>query len=187
MKEEGIQITWVAVIYFALFLVAIWAHLEHPLFLFPPRDEKFQFNVVMDLVLGAGLGLGVAGSSFLAVRWVPSLRRLAVDFHQFLGKLSFEQIFFLSAFSSVSEEVFFRGFVQAKLGWVVTSLIFGLFHVGPGRKFLPWTFMATALGFAMGWLYEWRHDLFLPIAMHFTVNFVNLQLLERWGKPEPSS
>ena len=55
------------------------------------------------------------------------------------------------------------------------AAVFAALHIGPGRRFLPWTVSALALGVAFGWLAMWTGNLGGPIAAHFTINFLNLR------------
>ena len=85
------------------------------------------------------------------------------------------QILLIAAASSVGEEAFFRGAVQPWLGLPVTSVVFGLLHVGPSRVFLPWTTMALIMGFALGLLFSWTGSLIAPVLCHGLINAINLR------------
>jgi membrane protease YdiL (CAAX protease family) len=54
-------------------------------------------------------------------------------------------------------------------------VVFALLHVGPGKRFLPWTVSALVLGVAFGWLAAWTGSLGAPLVAHFTINFMNLR------------
>ena len=55
--------------------------------------------------------------------------------------------------------------------------MFALLHVGPGKRFLPWTVSAFVLGLAFGELAVWTGNLGGPIAAHFAINFLNLRYI----------
>ena len=55
--------------------------------------------------------------------------------------------------------------------------MFALLHVGPGRRFLPWTVSALVLGVGFGVLAEETGSLGAPIAAHFMINFLNLRYI----------
>jgi len=57
--------------------------------------------------------------------------------------------------------------------------VFALLHVGPKRRFLPWTASAFVLGVGFGFLARWTGSLGAPITAHFTINFVNLRYIVR--------
>lgn len=93
----------------------------------------------------------------------------------------------LCVIPALSEEVFFRGFIQIGLSrsavspslgrqsWlalIITSLIFALAHLQ--WDYFPFFFL---LGLYLGWLMQWRHHLLLPILAHATHNAVGLLIL----------
>ena len=51
--------------------------------------------------------------------------------------------------------------------------------MGPGKRFVPWTVSALALGVAFGALAQETGNLGAPIAAHFTINFLNLRYIVR--------
>ena len=59
----------------------------------------------------------------------------------------------------------------------VQGLVFALLHIGPGRRFLPWTISALVLGLGFGVLARWTGNLGGPIAAHFMINFLNLKFI----------
>ncbi|MCA9320588.1 MAG: CPBP family intramembrane metalloprotease [Planctomycetes bacterium] len=100
-----------------------------------------------------------------------------------LGDLSGAGVIALSLFSSVAEEVLFRGAMQPAFselfrseitGWVTTSLVFGLLHTGPSRQFIPWTVFAVLSGFVLGYAYLRTGNLLIPIVTHFIINALNM-------------
>jgi len=167
--------------YFMLFSLSVWAHFERTLFVFPASGENFARSILLDIGIGVAAALPIVAATGLASRLIPSMRSLVGDFASLIGPLEGREIFFLSIFSALGEEFFFRGLIQGKFGFWVASLAFGLLHVGPTRRFLPWTLFATAIGFFLGWLYIWRQDLLTPVVTHFLVNLINLRLLRRQG------
>lgn len=141
-----------------------------------------------DALLGAGVGVGTVLLSHLLERWAEWARRLSEAFQDLLGQLSSPQILAIAVFSSIGEELLFRGFLQqgiathlvegawsAPVALIGSSLIFGLLHVGPDwRTFWPWTVMAVVMGLCFGWMYQFTGNLMAPILAHFTINFLNL-------------
>ena len=126
----------------------------------------------------------------LQARWAW-MRMLHNEFRGLLGPLSPREILLLAAASAVGEECLFRGallmHLQALLpgslgpvvGVVGSAIVFSLFHIGPGVRFLPWTVSALAMGLLLGGLSVTMGDLLGPIAVHFTVNLLNLQDIVR--------
>jgi len=79
----------------------------------------------------------------------------------------------------LGEEMLFRGLLQPAIGIVWSSLIFGLLHVGPDRRYAPWTLMAIGMGFAFGGLHYYTGNLLAPILAHFTINHFNLTAIAK--------
>ena len=63
------------------------------------------------------------------------------------------------------------------LGLVPQAALFALLHVGPGKRFVPWTASALGMGIAFGLLADATGNLGGPIAAHFTINFLNLRYI----------
>lgn len=178
-ENKKINLHLFGFIYFVLFFIAFALNQDKPFLKFPKLDENFDNNMKFDAFLAVGVSTIVIIATSLMTKYNQKFRNLAGTFHSLLGPLTMVEIFIISAFSSVSEEFFFRGLIQGKLGIFFASLVFGILHSGPGKRFLPWTIFALLMGFILGGLYEWRENLLLPIAIHFLVNFVNLILLQK--------
>jgi membrane protease YdiL (CAAX protease family) len=146
--------------------------------------------------LGVGVGLAVVACSQVLDRTTEWAKRLSREFGKYFGKVNTEETLMLAISSGVAEEVFFRGVVQQGLttyafsgphevwlGIAVSSLIFGLLHIGPDMKtFLPWTAMALAMGVGFGWMYWATGTLLAPVLAHFTINFLNIRSIsKRYG------
>lgn len=128
---------------------------------------------------GLALGLVVVALSRLAsarTRWARELERA---FRDLLGPLTTRDIVLLATTSSIGEELLFRGALMPMVGVPVQALIFALLHVGPGKRFLPWTLSAAVLGLALGALAETTGSLGGAIVAHFTINFFNLRHIVR--------
>jgi membrane protease YdiL (CAAX protease family) len=134
-------------------------------------------------VIGFGLGLAVVGATRLATRHLQWARDLHASFHDLLGPLTGKEMLILALASSIGEELLFRGALLPWFGVWIQGVIFALLHVGPGRRFLPWTISALVLGFAFGWLAVWTKNLGGPIAAHFAINFFNLRYIVRTRRP----
>ncbi|MFH1262045.1 MAG: CPBP family intramembrane glutamic endopeptidase [Pseudomonadota bacterium] len=171
-------------IYFVLFVAAVWLGGTKNRFRFPEAGPDRLARYGIDLILALAAAAIVIFATRVLTRRVSAFREMARLFREILGPLNREEIFLVSAFSAVAEEFFFRGFLQAVIGFVPTSVFFGLLHVGPGRKFIPWTLFAVTLGFALGGLYAWRGNLLAPVVMHFAINFGNLLAIQR-PVPDP--
>lgn len=128
-------------------------------------------------LIGAALGLAVVGLTRLATKHFQWARDLHASFRDLLGPLTSREILILALASSIGEELLFRGALLTWLGVWVQAIVFAALHIGPGRRFLPWTTSALVLGLAFGWIAEWTGNLGAPIAAHFAINFLNLKYI----------
>lgn len=126
---------------------------------------------------GVALGLAMVGLTRLATRRWKWARALHTSFHDLLGPLTTREITILALASSVGEELLFRGALLPWLGVWLQAVVFALLHVGPGKRFLPWTLSALLMGLAFGYLALWTTNLGAPIAAHFLINFLNLRYI----------
>jgi membrane protease YdiL (CAAX protease family) len=117
---------------------------------------------------------------FVAYRLLPSLREISEELApRLVDGADATSLVAVSIFSGVGEEAFFRGAVQQEFGLVVASLLFGLAHVGPDRRYLLWTAWAVLAGFVFGTLYEVTGGLLAPILAHTSHNAATLLLWKR--------
>lgn len=137
-------------------------------------------------ILGFAAGLGVVGMTRLATRHFEWARDLHRSFRDLLGPLTGHEIVILALASSIGEELLFRGALLPWMGVWLQAIVFALLHIGPGRRFLPWTLSALVLGVAFGGLAEWTGNLGAPIAAHFAINFLNLRHIVRTPLPAPA-
>ena len=134
--------------------------------------------------MGIALGLVVVGLTRVATRRYQWARDLHASFRDLLGPLTLREMVILALASSIGEELLFRGALLPWFGVWLQAGVFALLHVGPGKRFLPWTASAFALGLAFGALAKWTGNLGGPIAAHFTINYLNLRYIV--GEPAPA-
>jgi membrane protease YdiL (CAAX protease family) len=172
-KKITPQVIFISVAYGVLFAIAIlwsWLRGDRPLFEAPdPLEPGWS------ALIGTAAGLLAAFLSQISVSKFAWARRLEQEFARILGPMTMFEVVLLALLSSIAEEAFFRGAMQPTLGLVLTSLIFGLLHIGPSKTYLPWTAMALGMGFALGALYLWTGTLIAPILCHFLINTINLR------------
>ncbi|MBA3396509.1 MAG: CPBP family intramembrane metalloprotease [Deltaproteobacteria bacterium] len=130
-------------------------------------------------LIGVAVGVGVVGLTRLATKHFQWARDLHGSFHDLLGPLTGKEILILALASSIGEELLFRGALLPWLGVWPQAIVFALLHIGPGKRFLPWTVSALVLGAAFGWLAVWTGSIGAPIAAHFMINFLNLRYIVR--------
>ncbi len=138
-----------------------------------------ESNLAIAFVLGLGSGLAFVLFGYFCAQSFDWAKKLEEEFKNLLGPLSIPSVIMIALVSSFAEEFFFRAAMQPVLGLTMTSLTFGLLHIGPGRVFLPWTILATLMGFYLGWLFEWTGSLIAPITCHLVINAINLFRLSR--------
>jgi membrane protease YdiL (CAAX protease family) len=149
----------------------LFAHPEPWLALAPPWD------IVASLTAGLVVTIATLLGTRALVRTSRWARDLHVAFREVVGGLDTRSIAVLALASGVGEEVFFRGALQPSLGLVATSIVFGVLHVGPDRRFLPWTPWALLMGLVLGTIYEATGSLWGPILAHVAINYENLQFI----------
>lgn len=141
--------------------------------------ERPAWVLLVSPVLGLALGLAVVGLTRVAVaRWAWA-RALHAGFREVLGPLTGREVLVLAAGSAIGEELLFRGALLPWWGLAPSVLAFGLLHIGPGRRFLPWTASALGLGLVFSLLARATGDLGGPIVAHFVINLLNLRFITR--------
>lgn len=169
-------VTFAALFYGSLTLVAVvWATLR-----------GFDLRLAVDslsLALGIMSPLVTVSLGLLAYRLLPVLRTIAEELApRLLEGTSRGTLVLISVLSGVGEEVFFRGAVQQEFGLMVASILFGVVHVGPDRRYLVWTVWALLAGFLFGVLYDVTGGLLAPILAHAGHNAATLLIWKRSRK-----
>lgn len=97
-----------------------------------------------------------------------SLRKVILkDIKVLFSNTSLLDIIVISALAGFTEELLFRGIIQAKLGIVWASVIFGILHCLSPAYFI----IATLMGFYLGFLSDYYQSLLVPIQLHFMYDF----------------
>ena len=132
------------------------------------------------LLLGLATAAGTVSLSLLAYRLIPVTRKLAEELAPTLvDGTDRAGLVLLAVFSGVGEEAFFRGAVQQEFGIVIASVVFGLAHVGPDRRFVLWTVWAVLAGVVFGLLFEATGGLLAPVTAHAAHNAATLLIWKR--------
>jgi len=122
----------------------------------------------------------------LTYRLLPPLRKLADELAPHLvDPADRAGLILISAFSGISEEMFFRGAVQREFGLVLAALLFGALHIGPDRRYLVWTAWALAAGLLYGVLFEATGGLLAPALAHGLHNAATLLAWKRLRERRP--
>ena len=128
-------------------------------------------NVFRDLVIGTlGALIPLVLLAFLLsekANNIPSIRSLKGtiinDIRPIFSETKLIDLCFISVCAGFGEELLFRGVIQAKLGIIVASIIFGLLHfITPA-----YCVIATIMGFYLGFLFQHFDSLLVPVQLHF--------------------
>lgn len=89
-----------------------------------------------------------------------------------VNQLNTRSAFFVSIAAGVGEELFFRGFLQPKLGIVIVSILFGLVHfIFNFKKYFFVILIYVGIGFLFGLVYEVSQTLWVPVVFHVLYDF----------------
>lgn len=112
--------------------------------------------------------------TWTSLRALPPIRRIRVLFRRrfrtIFRDMRFWQIAAISAAAGVGEELLFRGVLQARIGLVATSIVFGGAHFITPAYFV----FASLMGAYLGWLYNLSNNLLVPIIVHALYDTVAL-------------
>jgi uncharacterized protein len=143
----------------------------------------FGHSAALSVLLGALSAVATVSLGLLAYRLLPTLRKIAEELApRLVDGADRGSLVLVSIFSGIGEETFFRGAVQQEFGLVIASLVFGLGHIGPDRRYLVWTAWAVLAGFLFGALYEVTGGLLAPVLAHSAHNAAILLLWRRSRK-----
>jgi len=132
------------------------------------------------LLLGLATAAGTVLLSLLAYRLIPVSRKIAEELAPSLvDRMDRSGLVLLALFSGIGEEVFFRGAMQQEFGILISSVAFGLAHVGPDRRYLLWTAWAVLAGVVFGVLFEVTGGLLAPVTAHAAHNAATLLIWKR--------
>jgi len=128
-------------------------------------------------VLGLLLAAIVIGVTRLTVPRLDWAQRLHLDLRPIAHDLQLSHIALIAFFSSLGEELLFRGLIQHWLGVLPTAVLFGLCHQIPGPARWVWVTWATAVGLGFGCIFGATGSLVGPLVAHAVINAVNLTFL----------
>jgi uncharacterized protein len=168
-------VRFAALFYGSLTLIAaVWCGLRG--FEVRPLGE----SPVASLLLGALTAVCTVSLGLASYRLLPVLRSISEELApRLVDGADSASLVLVSVFSGVGEEAFFRGAVQQEFGLVVASLVFGLAHIGPDRRYLLWTVWAVLAGFVFGAVYDLSGGLLAPVIAHAGHNAATLLLWKR--------
>lgn len=151
-----------------------------------------NFRIDSSLVLCLYVTAGLFICSFLSYIFRKKLPFMHLDwilnelYIPIFGNLSFLQCAAVAILSGLCEEVFFRGILCAEWGVVVSSLIFGILHLGHKKLIFSGVWIAL-IGGALALCYNASGNLLVPVLIHFFNNlgsFICIQILIKNRKDE---
>jgi hypothetical protein len=139
-------------------------------------------STLFGLLVGTTSASVTVALGVILYRLLPALRRLSDELApRLVDGAKRRDLVLVSIISGVGEEAFFRGALQPDIGLVTSSLLFGILHVGPDRRYLVWTVWAVGAGFLFGLLYVWTGGILASVIAHVLHNAATL-LLWRWSR-----
>ena len=155
-----------SILYYSIFLVLAFYYAKPKELGF--RKTDFLMDVIyalmfLSLMLLATMIIGVIGH---AIGMEEDMEKVSEVIEQSIP----EYLIVTVLIGSFVEEIFFRGFLQPRVGLVPASVIFGFLHVGYGS--LTEVLAATVLGLLLGILFQKRKNIYAPILAHLLFNFI---------------
>ncbi len=139
-----------------------------------------------ELLLGIGLGVGVwfalmvtlmvLGGLFVLLFGPDALpEQGAAEGVMLIVGLPVWVRIALSVAAGVSEEIFFRGFLQARVGILVASLLFACAHLSYGQPTM--LIGLTMLSFAFAFIVRWRGNVLAVIVAHAVFDLIQMLVM----------
>ena len=114
-----------------------------------------------------------------SLRPVTAIRRLYRDsLKPVFGGVGVVDVAVISMAAGIGEELLFRGVLQAEIGLVLASLIFGVLHTG-GTGTLVFGAWVAVMGGVLGGLAIWTEGLLAPMVAHALYDAAALAYI-RW-------
>ncbi len=139
------------------------------------RLRSLPLHGILGLVLG---GVIVLFSRY-SVRRFQWARSMEEEFRSLLRDQPFWTVPLLALFSSLGEEIFFRGALQDVTGVWGQAVVFGLMHFPFSRKMWAWPFFAFGMGLVFGWVTIGTGTLWCAVVAHGTINSLNMWMILR--------
>ena len=142
-------------------------------------------NVGREILLGLGMGLvgwvgvlslvTVLGMLVTMLGGAAAMPQEVPEAIVWMASLSIPLRVMIAVSAGVVEEVFFRGFLQPRIGIWFSSALFVLAHLSYGQPFLLIGISLLSIGFSF--LARWRGNVWAAITAHFVFDAVQLLVL----------
>ncbi|MBZ9607896.1 CPBP family intramembrane metalloprotease [Clostridium estertheticum] len=144
-------------------------------------DMKFKQNSFKQLFIGIGIGtlMYFAGVLILSVMKIVKFKGIGFMFYPTNEIIvAIISAFVTCAIVGFTEEILYRGIILKHLmqfkgkvvALIISSLIFTIFHTQYYQQFHA-LFVVFIMGILLGYLYIITESLYLPIGLHFVVDF----------------
>lgn len=100
----------------------------------------------------------------------PLRRIVRTDIKEIFSNTKLPDLIFISLLAGFSEEMLFRGVIQAEFGIVIASIVFGLVHCISGA----YVIITVIMGIYIGAFYYFSNSLLVPIQIHFIYDLAAL-------------
>jgi membrane protease YdiL (CAAX protease family) len=138
-----------------------------------------------DVVTGFVGALVLALVNFFLLTRAPSnwlVDGVRTVYHEVLvplfSRFDTPSIVVIGVMAGVGEEWLFRGVLLPTVGWVLSSIIFGVAHIG-SRSMIPFGVWASGMGLVLGGLALLTGGLTAPIVAHGVYDMLALAYLRR--------
>ena len=131
------------------------------------------------------LGLGVAAAGLLLGLWQAGLRLLpsAGDLEAKLGEMlrgvETPEVIALALLSGFAEELFFRGFLQPRVGIPLSTALFALAHLSYDQPAM--LVGITLLSLAFAFIVRWRQNVWAAVVAHAVFDAIQLIFVIPWA------
>lgn len=150
-----------------------------------------ELSTLEGVGLSAALGLAVALVVIVATRVTVAryawAKLLHIELRPIAHNMTLWHILLIAFFSSLGEELLFRGLLQPWVGVLPTAVIFGICHQMPGEAKWVWVCWATFVGLAFGMVFAATGSLVGALLAHMVINAVNLMFLRDHDPLAPES
>jgi membrane protease YdiL (CAAX protease family) len=137
------------------------------------RNTRFWLGVAAALVTTA-VTVRATRRLVASTRWARSLH---VTLRGALLGATPSQLLLLSCTSACAEELFFRALLGPALGFVSSSVLFGILHGVQRENPVPVAAWSLGMGLVFSVLYLASGTLVAPILAHWVINYENMQYI----------
>jgi membrane protease YdiL (CAAX protease family) len=145
----------------------------------PPTSVSREIGLGLLLGIGAWVAVLLALMAVAGVLWAvggeSAIPKSPPALVPFIAGLPIWVRFLVSLSAGVVEESFFRGFLQPRVGILLSTACFVLAHLSYGQPFM--LVGIALLSLIYGWLVKWRQNLWPAMAAHALFDGVQLLVI----------